>query len=512
MKKNKGENNIINNILKIIIVLLAIILQLLIIFFLYGATSTLSKYAKIIFETIKFISVIYIIYKRQNPAYKIIWIIFLMFIPITGFVAYLLWGNNKTPKSMKKKIQEERKQSHITLPNNQEIIDNIKNENRKKEAQYLYNVTNYPVYYNEQTVYYKNGEECYEKLKEDLRNAKEYILIEFFIISEGKMWNEIYEILKQKRKEKVDIYLIYDSLGSLLKKPKNLKQQLEEINIKYIKFNPMTPFLRSYINYRDHRKIIVIDGICAYTGGINIGDEYINLNSRLGYWKDCVARITGEGIKTFIVMFFKQWNVNSKEPVHYKKLIEKIEENKYNKGYIIPYSDSPQNKNNPAANTYINIINNAKNYIYIMTPYLILDSETEQALINASLSGIDVRIITPLIPDKKLVNACTKSFYNLLLKSGVKIYEYRPGFIHSKIIVSDDNVATIGTINFDFRSFYLNYECGIWLHNTKEELKIKEDFIETITNCIEIKEELWEKRKINIKIAEAILRLISPLL
>ena len=241
MKKNKGENNIINNILKIIIVLLAIILQLLIIFFLYGATSTLSKYAKIIFETIKFISVIYIIYKRQNPAYKIIWIIFLMFIPITGFVAYLLWGNNKTPKSMKKKIQEERKQSHITLPNNQEIIDNIKNENRKKEAQYLYNVTNYPVYYNEQTVYYKNGEECYEKLKEDLRNAKEYILIEFFIISEGKMWNEIYEILKQKRKEKVDIYLIYDSLGSLLKKPKNLKQQLEEINIKYIKFNPMTP-------------------------------------------------------------------------------------------------------------------------------------------------------------------------------------------------------------------------------------------------------------------------------
>ena len=147
-----------------------------------------------------------------------------------------------------------------------------------------------------------------------------------------------------------------------------------------------------------------------------------------------------------------------------------------------------------------------------MTPYLILDSETEQALINASLSGIDVRIITPLIPDKKLVNACTKSFYNLLLKSGVKIYEYRPGFIHSKIIVSDDNVATIGTINFDFRSFYLNYECGIWLHNTKEELKIKEDFIETITNCIEIKEELWEKRKINIKIAEAILRLISPLL
>jgi len=512
MKKNKGENNLINNILKLIIIILAVILQIIIFFFLYGATSGLSEYARIIFEVIKFISVIYIIYKRQNPAYKIIWIIFLMFMPITGFVAYLLWGNNKTPKSMKKKIEKERKQSHITLPDNQEIIDNIKNENRKKESQYLYNVTNYPIYHNEKIKYYKTGEECYEQLKNDLRNAKKYILIEFFIISESRMWNEIYEILKEKRKEKVDIYLIYDSLGSLLKKPKYLKQQLEDIKIKYIKFNPLTPFLRSYLNYRDHRKIIVVDGICAYTGGINIGDEYINLKSRLGYWKDCVARIEGEGIKNLIAIFFKQWNINSKETVKYKKLIEEVEENKKNNGYIIPYSDNPQNKYNPAKNTYINIINNAKKYVYIMTPYLILDNETEEALINASLAGIDVRIITPSIPDKKLVNACTKSFYNLLLKAGVKIYEYRPGFIHSKIVVSDDNVATIGTTNFDFRSFYLNYECGIWIHNTKEEIKIRDDFIETLNNCVEIKEKVWNKRKLNIKIVEAVLRLISPLL
>ncbi len=512
MKKNKGENNIINNLLKIIIIIIAVVLQIIIFFFLFGATTTLSKYARLIFEIIKFISVIYIIYKRQNEAYKIIWIIFLMFMPITGFVAYLLWGNNKTPKSMKKKMQLEKKQSHISLPNNQELINCIKNENRKKEAQYLYNVTKYPIYTNSKTTYYKTGEESYEQIKKDLKNAKKYILIEFFIISEGKMWNEIYEILKEKRKEKVDIYLIYDSLGSLLKKPKHLKRQLEEIKIKYIKFNPLTPFIRSYLNYRDHRKIIVIDGICAYTGGINIGDEYINLNSRLGHWKDCVARIEGEGIKNLITIFFKQWNINSKETVKYKKIVEEVEHNKKNNGYIIPYADNPQNKNNPAQNTYVNIINNAKKYIYIMTPYLILDNETEQALINASFSGVDVKIITPSIPDKKLVNACTKSFYNLLLKSGVKIYEYRPGFIHSKIIVSDDNVATIGTANFDFRSFYLNYECGIWIHNTKEELKIREDFTETLKNCVEIKQNLWNKRKLNIKIVEAILRLISPLL
>lgn len=511
MKKNKGENST-NNLLKLTIILLAVVIQILIFIFLYGATTTLKDYARIVFDIIQFVSVIYIIYKRQNPAYKIIWIIFLMFMPITGLVAYLLWGNNKTPKSMKKKMLEERKHSNITLPNNQEIIDNIKNENRKKEAQYLYNTTNYPIYNNEQVKYYRTGEECYEQLKKDLMNAKKYILIEFFIISESKMWDEIYEILKQKRKEKVKVFLIYDSVGSLLKKPKHLKQQLEEIDVKYLKFNPLTPFLRSYLNYRDHRKIIVVDGLCAYTGGINIGDEYINLNSRLGHWKDCVARVTGESIKNLIAIFFKQWNINSKEPVKYKKLIEEIEPNKKNNGYIIPYSDNPQNKYNPAQNTYINIINNAKKYVYIMTPYLILDSETEQALINASLSGVDVRIITPSIPDKKLVNACTKSFYNLLLKSGVKIYEYKPGFIHSKIVVSDDNVATIGTTNFDFRSFYLNYECGLWIHNTKEEIKIKEDFLETVNNCVEIKQKVWDKRKLNIKIIEAILRLISPLL
>ena len=292
----------------------------------------------------------------------------------------------------------------------------------------------------------------------------------------------------------------------------NLNEKLKEININYISFNSPTPFVRSYINYRDHRKIIVIDGLVAYTGGINIGDEYINLNSRLGYWKDSCARITGESIKSFIVMFFKMWNLNKKNRTDYKDLIEKIKPTEENNGFIIPYSDSPQNKKNPAQNTYINIINNSKKYVYIMTPYLILDNETNQALINASYSGIDIRIMTPRIPDKKLVNACTKSFYGQLLEAGIKIYEYDPGFIHSKIIVSDDNVATIGTTNFDFRSFYLNYECGIWIHNTKEEEKIKQDFINNIQKCTEIKLETWKNRKLTTKIVEAILRLISPLL
>ena len=511
MKKNKGENNIINNIIKLIILLIGIIIQIVVFLFLYSATNQLSNYGRIIFVTIQFLSVIYIIYKDQNAAYKIVWIILLMFLPIAGFVAYLLWGNNKSPKYIKEEINKNHNKTKKILPQYEEIIDDIKNLDRKKEVKFLLNGTSYPIYNNKKIEYLKIGEEYYKRLKEDLKEAKEYILIEYFIISDGKMWNEIYEILKEKRKENVKIYIIFDALGSLFKKPKDLKEQLEEANIDYLAFNPLTTFIRSYINYRDHRKIVVIDGKVGYTGGINIGDEYINLTHRLGHWKDCGVRIEGEAIKSLISIFFTLWNMN-KENVNYESYINEIEQTSKEKGYIIPFSDNPHNKINPMQNSYINIINNAQKYVYIMTPYLILDSETEQALINTSLSGINIKIITPSIPDKKLVNACTKSFYGKLLEAGIEIYEYKPGFIHSKVIISDDEVSIVGTANFDFRSFYLNYECGIWMYSTLEELNIKQDFEETLKQCEKIELKVWKKRKLDIRIIEALLRLISPLL
>lgn len=511
MKKNKGENNIINNIIKLIILLIGIIIQIVVFIFLYSATNKLSDYGRIIFTVIQFLSVIYIIYKDQNAAYKIVWIILLMFLPIAGFVAYLLWGNNKSPKYIKEEINKNHNKTKKILPQHEEIIDDIKNLDRKKEVKFLLNGTSYPIYNNKKIEYLKIGEEYYKRLKEDLKQAKEYILIEYFIISDGKMWDEIYEILKEKRKQNVKIYIIYDALGSLFKKPKDLKKQLEEANIEYLAFNPLTTFIRSYINYRDHRKIVVIDGKAGYTGGINIGDEYINLTHRLGHWKDCGVRIEGEGIKSLISIFFTLWNMN-KENVNYESYINEIEQTNKEQGYIIPFSDNPHNKINPMQNTYINIINNAQKYVYIMTPYLILDSETEQALINTSLSGINIKIITPSIPDKKLVNACTKSFYGKLLEAGIEIYEYKPGFIHSKVIISDDEVSIVGTANFDFRSFYLNYECGIWMYSTLEELNIKKDFEETLKQCEKIELKVWKKRKLDIRIIEALLRLISPLL
>lgn len=505
MKKNKGENGFFNNFLKVFIIILGLSLQFVLILFLFGATATVNEYASIIFDVIKLAFVLYIIYKPINNAYKIIWIFLILFVPALGISSYLLWGNNRISSKVKKKIKRER----VRIVKD-DITGNIDDISRRKEAVYLKNVTGFPTYSCDSVSYFSTGEDFYSRLKSDLLNAKKYILIEFFIVSDGAMWNEIYEILKQKRKEHVDVYFIYDSLGSMFKKPRNLKKMLLDINVKVLAFNPFTPFIRSYINYRDHRKIIVVDGCVAYTGGINIGDEYINLSSRLGYWKDCGVRVTGEAVKSFVSIFFSLWNLNNRRK-NYNKFLEDISgSNGY--GFIVPYSDNALNKKNPSEHTYINIINNASKYVYIFTPYLILDSEVEGALINASLSGVDVRIITPFVPDKKLVNACTKSFYGKLLESGVKIYEFSPGFVHSKVILSDDVVANVGTVNFDFRSFYLNYECGVWMYNTGEELKIKKDFLSTLSKCSEVKLDVWRSRGIEVKILEAILRVISPLL
>ncbi len=511
MKKNKGENVVINNLIKLLIIFVGLVLQVMLLFFLYGATSRLVEYANIVFEVVKIVLVIYIIYKPQNDAYKIIWIILILFVPVLGFIAYLLWGNNKISKRLKAKISAFDDEIGYLFSDYDDILNRINDSSRKKEARYLSNVTNYGVYCSDGVDYFSTGEEYYRSLKESLIRAKKYILMEFFIVSDGMMWKEIYEILKSKSSEGVDIYLIYDSLGSLFKKPSHFHDDLNKINVKYLSFNPLIPLVRSYINYRNHRKIVVVDGLVAYTGGINIGDEYINLKSRVGYWKDCGIRVTGECVKSFVAIFFEIWNI-SKEYKNFAGLLDGVCSDKNGDGFIIPYSDQSSNRNNPSENTYINIINNAKGYVYIMTPYLILDSEIESALVNASLSGIDVRIVTPFIPDKKLVNACTKSFYGRLLEAGIKIYEYKPGFVHSKVIVSDDCVANVGTVNFDFRSFYLNYECGVWIYNTGEEIKIRDDILNTIDNSFMIELETWKKRKVGIKILEAILRVISPLL
>ena len=514
MTKNSGEKNLLLSIIKFCFLLLLLVLQFLIIYFLYKGTKLFSIYMDAAFGILCIGAVLYIIYKNINSAYKIVWIVFIMLFPVAGLLFYILFGNPKMPKKSYSKVSNIIESTNRFLPKNETIYRNLKSENSDayKQAEYLYNTSLFPMYKNSKVEYLNDGEKYFLRLLKDLQNAKKYIFLEYFIISKSELWDEIFEILDKKSKEGVRIFIMTDEIGSLGRIPKGFKNAFANSKIETTVFNSLKPILSSKINYRNHRKIAVIDGDIAYTGGINIGDEYTNEVQKYGHWKDVGIRITGEAVNSFVVMFIRMWNFSSKNKnLQIGRFIQK-EHSKDGKGFVIPYADGPSNTLNPARNIYLQMISNAKKSVWIMTPYLILDDEIVTALVNSSLSGVDVKIITPHIPDKKLVFACTRSFYKELLEAGVHIYEYKMGFVHAKTCLIDGVISTVGTINFDFRSLYLNYECGAWMYKTGVELSLKRDFTNVIQDSIEIKLNSWKRCSFLRKIYESILRVISPLL
>lgn len=354
----------------------------------------------------------------------------------------------------------------------------------------------------------------------ELKRAKKFIFMEYFIIKPGMMWDSIHEVLIDKVKENVDVRIIYDDIGSLGYLESDYYKKLQKEGIKCYKFNPFYPILSGIYNNRDHRKITIIDGKIAYTGGINIGDEYINLKSPYGHWKDSAIKLNGPAVNNLTKMFLEMYNSISKNEEDIEKYIKlNIEENNNNLdnintdyGFVHPFGDGPKPiyKEQIAENNFINMINNAKKYVYITTPYLIIDYNLTTSLRSAALKGVDVRIITPHIPDKKIIFNLTRSSYKYLLEAGVKIYEYTPGFIHQKSLIVDDNLAFVGTVNFDYRSLVHHYECGVILYNTDS---IKDIYID-IKNIIDESQEItlsnFKMRKID-KLISIILFIFSPL-
>ena len=335
----------------------------------------------------------------------------------------------------------------------------------------------------------------------------------YFIIQEGAMWNDILKILIKKAQSGVLVRIIYDDMGCFLLLPKNYPEQLKKYGIECIVFNPFKPFLTVKQNNRDHRKIAVIDGKTAFTGGINLADEYINAIEKFGHWKDCAVMIQGDATWSFTVMFLQMWELCKNEPEDYQKYYP-YENSTYTDkttGYVQPYADSPMDTENVGEHVYLQIINNAKDYVYIYTPYLIIDDSMVSALTLAAKSGIDVRIITPHKWDRWVVHMTTRSYYRELIKAGVKIYEYSKGFLHAKTFVSDDMTATIGTTNLDFRSLYLHFECGVWLYNTTAVMELKNDFLHTLKECqpITLKE---CTPNLFLRFFQDILRLFAPLM
>lgn len=493
-----------------------ILLQLVIIALIVFKLSESFIYLYTIFEILGIIVVLYILSRKDNPSYKLAWIIPVLVVPVFGSLLYLLFGGNKIRKKLKKQIDEKHSKTLKLLNQDENILQEIDTMDRSigNQFRYVKNYSLYPVYKNTITEYLSPGEVFFDKLIEEIKNAKHYIFMEYFIINEGVMWSEILDILVEKAKEGLDIRVVYDDMGCISTLPSKYNKTLEELGIKTMIFNPVMPVISAVLNNRDHRKITIIDGYTSFTGGINLADEYINEITRFGHWKDAALMVKGDAVWNFTIMFLHTWALKGYDEEDYLKYKPKVNYNLEfrSDGYVQPFGDSPYTNELVSENVYLNIINRAKNYVYINTPYLIIDNELTTALSLAAKSGVDIRIVTPHIEDKWYVHMVTKANYAQLIIAGIKIYEYTPGFIHSKTFVADDEIGVVGTVNLDYRSLYLHFECGTLLYKTKSINEIKQDFLVTLEKCQIITLEDTKHIKWYNIILRSILKAFSPLL
>lgn len=505
---------------RIFIVGVLILLQVCIV---VGIVITLSDYYiyfHIFFALIGLIAMFYIINKNDEPSFKLSWALLILSFPIFGGLFYLIAGDNKMRKKMyriaKNVSKEVVKEYQNAYQQNETIKQKLLKEDKTmyRQSNYISAVTNMPIHQNTSTEFLPLGEVFYERLIEKLENAKHFIFLEFFILTEGKMLNTIVEILAKKVKEGVDVRVMYDDLGSIWVLRNDYNAYLESLGIKCVIFNKFVPILSVGHNNRDHRKIVVIDGYIGFTGGINLADEYINEISKYGHWKDTGILLIGEAVKNLTLMFLELWNYYRPEDKDLTKYMPHVyhKEQFQTDGFVQPYGDSPLDTESVGENVYLNIINQARDYVYITTPYLIIDYTMITALENAAKRGVDVRIIIPHIPDKWFVYVLTQSYYQTLIQAGVKIYEYTPGFIHAKGFVCDDTVGVIGTINLDYRSFCHHFECGVWLYHTSSILQIKKDFLETLEKSREVTIEYCKNIPLKNKLARIILKAFAPLM
>lgn len=490
------------------LILLQIILIFLFMQFIFLDVTAL-RFCSIIISALV---TLYIINKdSDDPNYKIIWLIPILIFPVFGGLLYLVFGNKKPAKKLQEAYQ---KQDQAIKPYRylNDIHKTISDEVVRGQVNYIVD-EQFPVYKNSEVKYYPLGDMAFPDLLDELKKAKYFIFMEYFIVEEGEMFDQVLEILKRKVKEGVEVRFMYDDMGSLTMLPFRYYKKLEEYGIKCIAFNHVVPFLSIVMNNRDHRKITVIDGNVGFNGGFNLADEYINARVKYGHWKDTGVMIKGEAVWNLTLMFLTTWNASLNQTEDYDRYHPRhypLPDIKPS-GYILPYGDSPLDDKPVGKNVYLNIINQAQRYLYIYTPYLIINDELKNALCLAVLRGVDVRIVTPGIPDKKTVFKVTRSYYEPLIEGGVKIYEYTPGFMHGKNFVCDDKIATVGTINLDYRSLYLHFECGVYMYDVATIKDIKDDFL----NTIELSKEITYDDVVRGRFRgwfEAILRLFAPLL
>lgn len=458
----------------------------------------------------------YLLNRSMDSRSKLSWLIIIALFPIFGTALLYFSLADFGVRRLKKRLVEATVQASGYLTTESEVEDYLLHSDRQLQrlAYFLkQSPANFPIYRDTEVTYFPLGDDMLPALLEDLKKAERYIFMEYFIIDEGVMWGEILAILEEKAKAGLDVRVMFDGMNEMTTLSYDYIERLHKVGIKAQAFSPVKPILSTYYNYRDHRKITVIDGQVAYTGGVNIADEYVNKRQRFGHWKDTALRLDGSAVQTLKALFLTMWSVTGvDDPADMDRYLQEKPQKKKSEGLVLPYANSPLTYHKVAENVYLHLLNTSTDYVYIMTPYLILDDELVRAMTFAARRGVDVRIIMPGIPDKQYAFDIATTYFKALLGAGVRIFRYTPGFVHAKIYISDAKQAVVGTINTDYRSLYQNFENGVYLYKNLEVLKIEQDFEATQALSEEVTLESLSKMPMFHRLGGYLFSLIGPLM
>ena len=480
----------------------AFLIQIFWYYLVYSLLKEWSSYLNIFLFIYQVFAIIYIFNKREEANYKLLWVIIILIFPLAGIILYFLAGNKKSARPIHKKIDQNKK-ADLDLPS----LVLSEHTLGDQTMTLLHHLSSYPITSVSHSKYYALGDEMFSDMIKALKEAKHFIFIEYFIIEKGIFWNTIVEILKEKVQEGVIVKVLYDDIGSISTYSIHSQLDLKRAGIDLVAFNPLR-YLTFRLNNRDHRKMMIIDNEIVFSGGVNLADEYINQKVRFGHWKDIGFFIKGEPVWVYTHLFCLFWNAYSKHKIDERKLYRPLLESKEPKTKSLTYFDSPYFDEAISNRFFVSILGSAREYAYFYTPYLILNDSLKEAFIQASQRGVDVRIIIPEIPDKKMVYSLTLKYAETLAKYGVKVYRYTPGFVHAKGAVVDDKICSIGSVNLDYRSLYLHFESNTIFMDSEMVFDLKTDFLQTQEKCERV---LYKKHNIFVQLYRSILDIISPL-
>lgn len=496
---------------RVLSILPAVLLQCVWLYILFQWLAPWAALINTVLSILSFLFVLYIITKQDEGTYKILWLLVILVFPLPGAASYFLFGNKRTTKPLRKKLEAAAGPVPASESSRTAVQELAKADRRMAQTfEYVQDTTGFPVHFNDTAQYYPLGDELLPAILAELEKAERFIFVEYFIIEPGVMWDSMVEIMARKTTQGVIVRVLYDDLGSIGTYAGDDVRKLREKGIQCIPFNPLV-FVKGTLNYRDHRKMLIIDNKVAFSGGVNLADEYINRIEKFGRWKDIGFRLTGPAVQNYTRMFTEFWNAFATEPVSGDLLATYPPNGRVDQGFVISYYDSPLRSQAVSNEVYIDLLFQAKRYAYFFTPYLMLGEGLLSAFVRAARRGVDVRIIMPGVPDKKLVFRMSHSFYPALLEAGVKIYEYVPGFVHAKGCIIDDVVGTIGTVNLDYRSLFLHFENNSLFYGAPVLDDLRSDFMNTQAQCREMR--LGENVNVTFRhwLLDGILRIFAPL-